>query len=103
RTSVDEIKTSAVEAKADLRSWTRVIKKQIARASVRLRDDHKSSQHTVPYPRPYPLRLLLNSRCVQYDRRNDSMAQNDPTIEPSAMTATSATRAPTMPTITMSR
>jgi hypothetical protein len=31
------------------------------------------------------------------------MAQNDPTTEPSAMTAASATRAPTMPTITMSR
>jgi hypothetical protein len=30
-------------------------------------------------------------------------AQNDPTTEPSAITAASAIRAPTMPTITMSR
>jgi len=43
---------SAVEARADFRSWTDVIKKQIARAPVRQRDDHNPSQLTVSYWHP---------------------------------------------------
>jgi len=37
RTSIDECRMSAVEAKADFRSWPRVIKKHIGRAPVRRR------------------------------------------------------------------
>jgi hypothetical protein len=43
--------------------------------------------------------VAARKRLVETPRRT----QNDPTIEPSAMTAANATRAPTMPTMMISR
>jgi len=62
-----------------------------------------AKMHAARSPAAEELHLMPNSARPDNAGSRSDVAQNEPATEPSAMTATSATRAPTMPTMTMSR